>query len=260
MLFGLARLMLVLQRSPMTLSDALDLDFDRLAPQAARLARPEASAALVVAVVLMGGTAAAWHLAPERPRPEIVREPLMFFPPRLGEWRSGPAQVLDPAVAQVLGADDYRGSSFIAPGARAPVDFFVAWYEDQTRGGIHSPEVCLPGAGWEIAQINRVDLAPRLASPEAFPVNRAIIQKGFDRVLVYYWFEQYGGRIAWDFAAKMALVVDGIRHGRTDGALVRLSTQIRPDETEADAEGRLLGLLQAMLPALPRFVPKAAAD
>ena len=45
-------------------------------------------------------------------------------------------------------------------------------------------------------------------------------------MMVYYWFQQRERRIAWDMAAKFWLMVDGIRTGRTDGALVRLTTPI----------------------------------
>ena len=256
MLFGMARLMLTMQRTPMTLTEALDLDFENIAPQFARLRRPEASVVLAAAAVLMAGAALALHVAPDRPRAEIVREPLMFFPPQLGTWRAGPARLLDPDIARVLGADDYRSTVYTSPDATAPVDFFVAWYEDQTRGGIHSPEICLPGSGWEIAEISRIDVADRIGLPDELPLNRAVIQRGFDRVMVYYWFEQYAGPKAWDFAAQVALLWSGIRYGRTDGALGRLTTPIRPDETDAQAEARLLNLLQSAIIPLDRFVPR----
>ena len=89
---------------------------------------------------------------------------------------------------------------------------------------MHSPEICLPGAGWEIAKLARVDIAPELDLAEPWLLNRAVIQKGESRMLVYYWFEQRGRKIAWDFAAKFWLMVDGITTGRTDGALVRRIT------------------------------------
>ena len=55
----------------------------------------------------------------------------------------------------------------------------------------------------------------------------------------------------------MYLMVDGINTGRTDGALVRLITPIRPDETEADAAARLDDMTRGLLPVLPRFIPEA---
>ena len=93
-------------------------------------------------------------------------------------------------------------------------------------------------------------------SDTPFQINRAIIQKGESRMMVYYWFEQKERRIAWDFAAKYWLMVDGIRTGRTDGALVRLTTSIQPGESDADAEARLNEVLRELQGPLPRFIPK----
>ena len=52
-----------------------------------------------------------------------------------------------------------------------------------------------------------------------FNVNRAIIQKGETRMMVYYWFQQGDRRVAWDVAAKFHLMMDGIHTGETDGAI-----------------------------------------
>ena len=50
-----------------------------------------------------------------------------------------------------LGADDYHQVTLVSADQEIPVGLFMAWYADQTQGGVHSPEVCLPGSGWEIA-------------------------------------------------------------------------------------------------------------
>jgi EpsI family protein len=120
---------------------------------------------------------------------------------------------------------------------------------------VHSPEICLPSAGWEIAWLERTDIADEIGWTEPFNLNRAIIQKGEIRMMVYYWFEQKGRKIAWDFAAKAYLLVDGVRTSRTDGGLVRLTTLILPSETDAQAEERLRDVLTGVLEPLPRFIP-----
>jgi hypothetical protein len=51
-------------------------------------------------------------------------------------------------------------------------------------------------------------------------------------------------------------MMDGITSGRTDGALVRLTTTIRSDEADAAAEARLQGVLDGLVPVLPRFIPE----
>jgi EpsI family protein len=137
----------------------------------------------------------------------------------------------------------------------APVELFMAWYDDQTQGGTHSPEICLPGAGWEIAWLERVDIAPEVGLDAPFKLNRAVIQKGQARMIAYYWFEQHGRHVAWDFAAKMNLLVSGVTIGRTDGALMRLITPIGEHETEEQAEARLKEMFLLTVEQMPRFVP-----
>jgi hypothetical protein len=58
-------------------------------------------------------------------------------------------------------------------------------------------------------------------------------------------------------AAKYWLMVDGIRTGRTDGALVRLTTPILPNETEAAADARLMEMMRDLITPLPRFLPES---
>ncbi|MGL4278798.1 MAG: exosortase-associated EpsI family protein, partial [Albidovulum sp.] len=79
--------------------------------------------------------------------------------------------------------------------------------------------------------------------------------KGLSKQLVIYWFEGRGKRQSNDFRAKLAVLKDSLLVGRTDGALVRYVTPIGPDETEADAEARLMGFIRLSLEPLPRHVP-----
>ncbi|WP_339951006.1 VPLPA-CTERM-specific exosortase XrtD [uncultured Albimonas sp.] len=255
-LFGLAMLMLRLQPAPrMSLSEALDLDLNGIMPELARVRFTRASPAMIAAATLCVVLAAAWWLAPPRDLPATDRQPYSAMPREIGEWevvRQIPR--LDENTERVLGADDYIGLSYARPDVAAPVEFFSAWYHDQTKGGIHSPEVCLPGGGWEMHSIRTVDLAPQLGTEASFNVNRAVIIKGQSQLLVYYWFDQSGRRIASDYMAKAMLVVNGIAEGRTDGALVRLTTPILPREDEATAEARLIEFLRPAKEVLPRFV------
>jgi EpsI family protein len=75
------------------------------------------------------------------------------------------------------------------------------------------------------------------------------------RQVVYYWFEGRGKRVANDFRAKLSVLSDSLTIGRTDGALVRFVTPIGPDETDAEAEARLVAFMRLSLAPLPRFVP-----
>ena len=257
LLFLLARIMLFFHPQKMGLVDALDLETDGLGTQAMRITHIKASGAMITAAMAMVLAAGAWQFMPDRGAGVIERDGFAVFPRQLGEWQQrGVAEVLSADVARTLGADDYHSVSFVHPDQPVPVGFFTAWYEDQSRGGVHSPEICLPSAGWEIAWLERVDISDKLGWETPFMINEAIIQKGETRMMVFYWFDQKGRKVAWDFAAKFYLMVDGIATGRTDGALVRLTTLIAENETEADAEARLLDMLKSVEPNLARFIPQ----
>ncbi|MEM6635719.1 MAG: VPLPA-CTERM-specific exosortase XrtD [Pseudomonadota bacterium] len=254
-LFALARIMLFFNAKKMTLAEALDLETEGLLEQAMRVRYARASAGMIAAGGILLAANVAWLAVPERDIGVIERASFASFPRQLNEWQQiGPSERLDPGVASALGADDYHSAQLARPGEFA-TGLFMAWYEDQSRGGVHSPEICLPGSGWEIAWLERVDIAEEMGTSTPFMINKAIIQKGESRMMVYYWFEQKGRRIAWDFAAKFWLMMDGIQTGRTDGALVRLTTPIVPDETDADAAARLDDLMHDLVPQFPRFIP-----
>ncbi len=222
--------------------------------QLARLRSLPARPALVLAVFLPLIATGLLSALPHSGAGNVERSPFALFPDRLGSWQAGPPERLPAEIQGTLGADDYH-KVVLTQAEAAPVRLFTAWYADQSAGGVHSPEICLPGAGWEIAALKRIDISERTGSPDAFRINRAVIQKGNVRQMVFYWFDQRGRKVAWDFVAKAWLLVDGVRSGRTDGALVELTTPILPGEGEAAAEARLLSVVSRLVPVLPRFVP-----
>ena len=253
-LFGLARVMLLLNPQRMGVIEALDLDFDGLWGQAQRIRLIEPSRALIFAAVIMGAGALAWAVIPARPLAEVAREPFYAFPAQLGDWVASSPQSLDPQVAKVLAADDYHSVTLTKAGERQPVDLFMAWYKDQMTGGTHSPTICLPSAGWEIAGLQSVP-APEGVEGAPFTLNRTVIQKGLDRMLVYYWYDQQGVRTASSYYAKLLMTLSKVESGRSDGAIVRLITPIGLGESEAVAEARLQEALKAVVGPLPRFLP-----
>lgn len=251
----LARILQRLSRDRRSLVEVLDIDFSGLQTQLARVRHVRPSSALIGTTAVFVVAAFLWNPLTTPKAPEIMREPFLVFPRTLGEWRGTPNADLPPEISQVLNADDYLTMSFEAAGAAAPVDVFVAWYRDQSRAEIHTPEVCIPAGGWEMSEIKTPELTVQYNGQSiVIPVNRAIIQKGLSRQLVYYWFDQSGRRMASDYLAKFYLTVDALRTGRTDGALVRFITPIGDGEPIENAEARIQSMIGAAMPAMPDFI------
>jgi exosortase D (VPLPA-CTERM-specific) len=253
-LFGMAIVLQWLTPQPKPLSETIDLDIDGLGAQFARLGHIAPSRGLMTAALVSLAVVAAFVLAPAPARVEVERDPFLLFPRDLGGW-SGIPEPLTPDIEAVLGADDYINATYAAPGESGFVNLFAAFYDKQTEGdGIHSPEVCLPVGGWEVFSIDQVAVSMPGTVYGDFQVNRAVIQKGLSRQLVYYWFEQRGKRMTSDYLAKGSVVWDSLTMGRTDGALIRFVTAI--DGTEAEADARMQRFMALALDRLPRFVPE----
>lgn len=254
-LFGMAVLLQQLTPSPLSLRETIDLDTAGMGGQLQRILAIRPGRGLVAAALLSLAVGAGFVLAPEPERPMVPREGFAEFPRTLGGWTGYPA-LLEPDIERVLGASDYVNATYQAPG-EVPVNFFAAWYASQTEGeGLHSPEVCLPAGGWEVYSIDPTPISIPGTIYGDFRVNRAVIQQGMSKQLVYYWFEQRGRRMTNDYLAKFSVVWDGLTRGRSDGALIRFVTPIAPDEDEAAADARLQRFMGSALQHLPRFVPE----
>lgn len=254
-LFGLAALLQRFGPTPMRLSEAIDLDFQGFGAILTRIFAIRPSVFLAGAVGATAIVSMLWLGAPTAQVMVPSRETLSLYPLSVANWTGQEAR-LEPEIERVLGADDYLSAVYSTPAEGEVVAFFVAYYHKQTEGqGIHSPDVCLPAGGWEVSRLQKVPVDMTASGYGTFTANRAIIQKGLSRQLVYYWFEGRGERVANDFRAKLNVLVDSLTKGRTDGALVRYVTPIGPEETDADAEARLLRFMADSLKPLPRYVP-----
>jgi len=254
-LFVMAIALQRLTPNPLPLAEAIDLDFQGFGGILSRFLEIRPARAMALAAILtVGVTTAFVTINPPEPDP-VARDSFGLFPRSMGDWQGRQFQ-LDADVERVLGADDYINATYLAPDAATGVNLFSAFYHKQTEGsGIHSPEVCLPVGGWEIFTFDTHDVSFPQTEYGDFTLNRAVIQKGLDKQLVYYWFEQRGRRMTNDFSAKMAVLYDGFTIGRSDGAIVRFVTPILDNEPESMADARIQSFMAEVLPRLPRFIP-----
>jgi len=192
-----------------------------------------------------------------RGRHEIIpsRPSLSSFPAQLGDWQ-GKDFPLDQATLDVLGPGDFLVRGYSNASEDLPyIDLFVAYFPSQRTGDtIHSPKNCLPGAGWTPEENERVTLSYPGRAP--FPANRYVISKAGARKLVLYWYWAHDRGVASEYWAKYYLVKDAIRMNRSDGALVRITTDMFPGETAAAAQQRLRPFTAEVVPLLDDYVPR----
>jgi EpsI family protein len=191
-------------------------------------------------------------------RPELptLREPFNHLPMVLGEWTGQEAPPLTPAVLDALGVDEYINRIYTAGPGNRPVSLYVGYYQSQRSGDtIHSPQNCLPGAGWLPVATARREI--RVEGRDApISINRLLIRKGVDRQVVLYWYQSHGRVIASEYWSKAFLVYDAVRLNRSDAAMVRVIAPVLPGEAdEAAAEQRAVAFVETVFPHLERFLP-----
>ena len=183
------------------------------------------------------------------------RESLRSLPPQIDGW-TGTDSVLDQDTLDILGPGEFLVRDYEnASQPQAWVNLYIAYFPTQKAGDtIHSPNHCLPGAGWvptsrEVVQIARPD-------GSSFPVNRYVVSKSGDRELVLYWFQAHGRAVASEYWAKYYLVSDSVRMNRSDGGLVRLLTPMLDGESPDAAQARMMKLGSQFLPLLDNYIPR----
>ena len=194
-----------------------------------------------------------------RTRSEVFpsRLPLKLFPQQLGTWTSTDIPI-DKEVLDILGPGDFLLRLYQDADQQKPqpyIDLFIAYFRSQRAGDtIHSPQHCLPGAGWTPVENTRITL--NLPGHAPFPANRYVISRGDSRQLVLYWFWAHDRGVASEYWAKFYLVADSIKMNRSDGSLVRITTPMYPGESADAAQQRLMPFSSSVVPLLESYIPR----
>ena len=182
-------------------------------------------------------------------------EPLADMPRQIGPW-IGRDLPIDQSVLDILGKGDFMERNYTVPGSPStlPVDLFIGYFPTQRTGQtIHSPQHCLPGAGWTFESSSYSDL--RADNGKQYQVGEYVITNGEIREFVLYWYQAHGRSVANEYVSKFYLIADAMRLNRTDGALVRVITPVGAGESIGSARQRAIRFTQQMAPELPRFIP-----
>jgi len=185
-------------------------------------------------------------------------EPLNQLPQTIDSWSSQDIPITQDTL-DILGDGRFLNRLYTnsTPTGRLlepPVSLFIGYFPTQRTGqSIHSPQNCLPGAGWTFVSSRKIYL--QTPGFKSYPVGEYVIGNGTSRQVVLYWYLAHGRSIANDYVAKAYMMADAIRYNRTDGALVRLVTPLDSNESLASAQARVLKFADRLVPTLPRFIP-----
>lgn len=203
--------------------------------------------AVVVALIFSLGSGEEEEIVPERVS-------LNHFPLLVGDWYGTP-DALESVYIEELKFDDYMMANYRK--GNEHLNFYIAYYGSQKKGeSAHSPRSCIPGGGWQITSIEGHHLGELYLNSQPLMANRAVIQKGEHRQVVYYWFQQRGRIITNEYLVKWYLFWDALTMNRSDGALVRLTVPLARNQPLTTADAAAADFMAQVQHRLNDFIPE----
>jgi EpsI family protein len=186
---------------------------------------------LLPAVLILAAQGAALHVL-SIPEKDITVPQLSNLPVQLGPWKTVSEESLEPGVQEYLRPDSYLLRDYTNAESNSSVNVFVAYFKSLQSGyGPHSPAVCLPGSGWLTRSASVLNLSvPGREAP--IPVNKFILEKSGQHILVLYWYQNDRNVWAQEFQGKLRLLPDLIKYKRSDVSLVRLVEPLRTEDAD----------------------------
>jgi len=168
---------------------------------------------------------------------------------------------IDPAALEVLGKGIFLNREYDAPrytarsaSDAAPVWLYIGYFPTQRTGqSIHSPQNCLPGAGYSFVSSGITELTD--PNGKRYSVGEYLISDGTSTDEVLYWYRVHGRSVANDYKAKLYTMADSMRYRRTDEALIRVMTAVGPGEDRLAAHRRVVDFANRIVPLLPSYIP-----
>ena len=182
-----------------------------------------------------------------------AKKPFSTFPKTIGEWQ-GKEDRFDQKIYDILGVDDSFLGNFWTK-YRRHVQLYIGFYESQREGDIiHSPRNCMPGAGWNVAEISNEMINDTGRESGEARVIKLILVKGVQKQIMLYWFHSRGRIISSEYTQKIYLVIDSIFRHRTDGSFVRLISPVINDNEQAAIQN-LKDFAEVLMPVLYEYIP-----
>ncbi len=183
-----------------------------------------------------------------------IKGGMSSFPLTIGQWQ-GKEEPMDSEIIRLSGAQQAMNVAYTMRD-RGTVDLYIGYRNSpfvESENFFHSPEVCLPSAGWRANELGTHTIR-NIAFFRSLTVAKMVIEKPGDRQLVYYWF-QTKNRVSHGVNVnRLHLAVHAIKRDNTYDLFIRPITVISPNETLDHAQERMDSFVREMMPVLLKFL------
>jgi len=150
------------------------------------------------------------------------------LPVDFGEWK-GSDIPYDEKVFKTLGADVTFFRKYM-DGEGSTVDLYIAYYQDMQKADLsHAPIICYTGQGWTILDEGYQKI---YVNPSEITINNMLIQKGLQRMVIFYWYQLSDKAVASHIKQKIFLTWDRLLGRENTSAFIRVSTPVQENSVD----------------------------
>ncbi|MGR3309904.1 MAG: exosortase C-terminal domain/associated protein EpsI [Candidatus Brocadiales bacterium] len=185
----------------------------------------------LISLTLLGLTTIGTFLISLRGEVVVTEKRLNTLPYTIDKWTGGDRQ-FESLIYEVLDTDDNLFRHYDSADNN-PLWLYIGYYGTK-KGGFtgHVPKYCYTGAGWEIVEMNDVDIHWKSRNTNV-QVKKLLLRRENAQEVVLFWFHSAGDKVL-DYGPRLKInkFWGKITTNRADGAFVRISATVLSDVDE----------------------------
>jgi EpsI family protein len=189
-----------------------------------------------------------------------LAQPLKTIPMQAGQWRGTNHDIPTDQLMKIAAEDTLLRTyerRTTGKGASA-LSLYIAYFGGVRGTAPHHPDVCMPGAGWEIIDRDMPTLDVGLAEP--VEVHQDVFEHIVDQQkrLVVWWEYVHGENVASRTMQRLKWVLPSFLGGKR-GSVLQVQVSIDYGDDVAPAKEVVKDFMKALGPSLREVLPKAPA-
>jgi exosortase D (VPLPA-CTERM-specific) len=200
----------------------------------------------VVAATLLIFTGSGYYLGRTIPVP--LQRDLSTLPTTIGSW-SGEDVVIEQAPFRVTGADQEMARRYHSASGRT-VTLYISYFNSQEQ----DRELVNYQTSNEFYRGESAVTIPEI-SQQSYQVNQASLPIGKEQYLVFFWYNLNGRVVTGRYQAKLLTLWDVLAHGRSNGALVAISTPMAQQNNLDQLSTETQSFIRDLNPVLRDYLP-----
>ena len=181
----------------------------------------------------------------QSPSPSV--KDLSSFPMSIAGWQANEDMTLSKRIFRATQATDYVFRDYLKNGNI--IKFYLAFHDKDMM--VHTPTLCMPGAGWEIVDHKTVKV---MLGEKERKTSFMLLKKGIQTTAVLYWFQVESKVYPNIYVQKLYSFLDTFRFKKPTASLVRFIGVVQRGESVELVQERLTEFSKPVYPLVTDFV------